>query len=423
MMRLNKKFCAVTTAAFMSFSASIPAFADTVKPTASIQFNGKILTNAAELTNGSTYVKASDIKNLFGVDYASEGKNLVSVRELADKFGYILGWDDKEKTVVLVDVDRMANEKNATFSILESYLDYTNSLGDSFKTTAKFNGGVEVTDNTEKISVPFSGEVTGLSSKTGAEASVKMNIDFSSLKNGIIAEEDKVVYDLIIKALESSETKVITDADKGVIYIKSTILSVIGIDENTWLSIDFNSLSDSTGDLDMKSLIDLAQKGDIKGYILSVLKSLPVDTVESYNDISTAYDAIVAMLADSSFKLDGNKYTSTYTYSEDGDTFTYTMALGKDGEKVNACDITFKMDSNDLKADMTVSATGLNSKMSFTVNAVDLMKIYFDFVSESAVTAEVHATTVPEGVNVVSINDILTSTMEEMPEAAAEKAA
>ena len=70
-MKFSKKLCAVSLSAVMSLSVCIPAFAADETPeyeTAKIQVNGVMAKDPAVLADGATYVKAENIKSLFGVE-------------------------------------------------------------------------------------------------------------------------------------------------------------------------------------------------------------------------------------------------------------------------------------------------------------------------------------------------------------------
>lgn len=439
-MKLSKRLCALSAAAVMSLSVCAPAFANVMIPanTAKIQMNGKTVESEAVLAGGTTLINAEDVKSIFGVDCKVDGgfatlsvdgkdlkvaiktsdSDLVSVREVADALGCMLGWDDGAKTVIIVDIDRMAKENGATFDIIGKYMDYSLSLGDSFKTKAEFKGGVEVTDEGITTAIPFDGTTEAVSGKEGERASVKLNMDLSQLKAMVGADQmegtEKEIFDTTIKAIESSDSNVIYDSENNMFYMNSTMFTLFGSDENTWISMDLNALMDMAGTegFDMNSLMSLAQSGDIEAYILEALKAMPVNTVNSYSDIAQAYDLIASMLGDKSFTLEDGQYKSNFAMNDDGTELTYTMVLGTEGEKVNSCTVTMKMSADGAAMDMTVASDkDMNSTMSFSMSLADMIKVYMEFKSESEATKEVPNLKVPDGARVVSFNDMLANMM------------
>ncbi len=452
-MRFTKRLCALSAAAVMSLSVCAPAFADVVsiaENTAKIQVNGKIAETEALLVDGTALITADDVKSVLGVDctvdggYATlsvDGKELkiavkttgsdsLAIRDVSDALGYMLGWDNEAKTVVIVDIDRMAEENGATFDIIKRYMDYTLSLGDAFKTKAEFNGGVEVADEGITVAIPFSGSVDAVSGKEGEKASVKLNMDLTQFKALAGADEmadyEKEVFDIMMKAIESSDSNVIYDAEKNVLYMSSTMFTLFGSDENTWLEIELDPLMGtlSADGLDMNSIMSLAQSGDIDAYILEALKVMPVNNVDSYSDIAQAYDIIASMLGDKSFTLENGQYKSNFAMKEDGTELTYTMVLGTEGETVNSCIVTMKMTADGATMDMTVSSDkDMSSEMSFSMSLADMIKIYMEYKSTCAATKEVPDLKVPDGATVISLNDMLLDMMaaesdyEAVPEA------
>ena len=436
-MKFSKKLCAISLSAVMSLSVCIPAFAADETPeyeTAKIQVNGVMAKDPAVLADGATYVKAENIKSLFGVecsvkdgnatltvdgkqvalDSAVVDENLISIRAVADALDLMLGWDDAEKTAIVIDVNNVAKENDVTFDLLKKYMDYSKSMGDTFKTTGEFKGSVEVADETAPLTIAYDGTVDSLASKKGEEATMKLNMDLSKVKTMLQSEEmdesEKAVMDTIFKAIESSETKYIYDMEKGIFYMNSSMFSAFGVDPAAWISLDLNAFMNMSGagSFDMNAILDLAETGDIEGYILEVLKSIPVDSVNSYKEIDESYKAVAAMLGDKAFKQDGDKYTSTYALNEDGTELTYVTTLGSEGDKVNSISIVMKTSADGVKMDMTVSTDkDFNSSMSFTMDIADFMKLYMEFKSTYEASAKEPALTLPEGAVVISLNDMM----------------
>ena len=436
-MKFSKKLCAISLSAVMSLSVCIPAFAADETPeyeTAKIQVNGVMAKDPAVLADGATYVKAENIKSLFGVecsvkdgkatltvdgkqvalDSAVVDENLISIRTVADTLDLMLGWDDAEKTAIVIDVNNVAKENDVTFDLLKKYMDYSKSMGDTFKTTGEFKGSVEVADETAPLTIAYDGTVDSLASKKGEEATMKLNMDLSKVKTMLQSEEmdesEKAVMDTIFKAIESSETKYIYDMEKGIFYMNSSMFSAFGVDPAAWISLDLNAFMNMSGagSFDMNAILDLAESGDIEGYILEGLKSIPGDSVNSDKEIDESYKAVAAMLSDKAFKQDGDKYTSTYALNEDGTELTYVTTLGSEGDKVNSISIVMKMSADGVKMDMTVSTDkDFNSSMSFTMDIADFMKLYMEFKSTYEASAKEPALTLPEGAVVISLNDMM----------------
>ncbi|MFR3044216.1 MAG: hypothetical protein ACLTM8_00490 [Veillonella parvula] len=116
------------------------------------------------------------------LDSAVVDENLISIRAVADALDLMLGWDDAEKTAIIIDVNNVAKENDVTFDLLKKYMDYSKSMGDTFKTTGEFKGSVEVADETAPLTIAYDGTVDSLASKKGEEATMKLNMDLSKVK-------------------------------------------------------------------------------------------------------------------------------------------------------------------------------------------------------------------------------------------------
>lgn len=450
MMNFKKKLMALSLASAMTLSVCTPAFAATVN-NANVQVNGVQNTGKVEVIDGKSYIKVSDIKSVLGVDGTVSGDKLAFtdgktvniatidgvqyavIRDVAVAEDYMLGWDDTEKTVVIVDTNRF---DKPSFTIMEKYMQYSLSkVPELSKTNGTFNGYVEVTDTTTPepgsavpattestiIKVPFSGTVTGVSSKTVANVDMSMKIDLTQVKKMAAKEGTDVtatVEQTILSALESSETKVIFDMESGLYYIKSSMFDALGVAPNTWISIDFNELMSMSGtgsSMNMKSIMDLATKGDFEGYINGVIKSMPVNSISSYDDVKLAYDTIANMMGDKAFTLEGGKYTSNYTVNEDGVELTYTMAFNADGDKINGCAIKLHMNSDGVMTmDMDVNSDkDMNSNMTISMSMADMMKLYMEFKASTTATTESPLTAPPAGETVTSIESLMGSAIAE----------
>lgn len=435
-MKLSKKLCALSLAAVMSLSVYAPAFAAEAAAdnAVDVQYNGQTTEDAALLVNGSTYVKAADVKTLFGVDCTvTDGKavltvngaavnvdaqvaegDLVPVRAITTALGYSLGWDDAAKTAVVVNVDKMVADSGQTFEIIGKYMDYALSLGENYKTTSEFSGNVEVVDTTATMKLPFSGTTTGVTSSKGEDMTMKLTLDFTQIKELLeaqgINDAEKETFDTIVKALESSETKYIYDLEKNIFYMNSTMFTALGLSADTWVSLDLNALFNAVQPgFDFTSILDLASKGDFNGYITEFLKAIPVTDVNTYSQIAAAYDTYAKMLGDKSFILVDGQYKLNYSVNENGTELTYAMTLGTDGDKVNSCTLAMKVAADGIAMDISVDEDkDFNSTMVFTMNLLDMMKMDMNFKSSSAATTETPQLTVPEGATVISLNDLLT---------------
>lgn len=417
-MNFKKKALAVTLASAMTLSVCVPTFA--AEGDTSIQVNGVKSETVASIVNGKACIKADKVNEVLGIDgILNNGKYIVGntildvntgdylgIRDLAEAAGYMIGWDNENKTVVVVDVNKLGNE---SFDIIKKYVNKTiENTPTSYKTNGMFSGNVEVvTDNTVKV--PFSGTISGETNEKASNINVGLKLDMSDVYNAKDADGNPEVSDAektVLAAIEDSNTKVIYNTEAGKIYLKSTLFESFGLSKDAWLELDFNSLMDMTGSngMDMNMLVNLIKNGDFDGYVLETLKAMPVDSITSYNDIKTAYDMICKMLGDSSFKYNNGAYTSEFTTTEDGMNINYKFVLGDDASAL----IEMKVSQDGYMAlELTAkNDSSLNSEMKLNFNAMDLTKLYMEYKA-SVTAADTNPLTAPaEGETVVSLESL-----------------
>lgn len=440
-MKVSKKLGTLAVSALMAVSVCTPVFAGTPElvPTADIQLNGVMIEQDAILYEGSTYLLEEGIEEVFGVEcnvngsYASltvDGKtlrniipvselSLISIRDVAESLGYVIGWDDSAKALVLIDVNQIAKDSGETFDIMKKYIEYSYSNGKNFKTDTVYSGGIEMNTDGMVISLPFDGKAEGYTSQSGQSISLDLNVDLPQLNaiSGIdeMSEDQKEIYLSMLKEIENNTTEMIYDFENMSIYFRTTLSSLFGIDDKVWLSMDLApimELSGSTG-MDLTGMIQLIENGDFEGYMLSTLKSIPANSVTAYEEMCLAYDLLASMLGDSSFVYENGAYKSTFAMNEDGAEVTFVMTMGTNGSDINSCTISMRMTAEDiLSMDMNVSSDrNLDSKATFTMEITDLFKMFFEMDSDATAISSTPSFKVPEGDVVLSINDMLNNAM------------
>ena len=436
MMKFNKKLCAFSVAAVMSLSVCAPAFAAEGENAVDLQYNGVTTEDAAVLVNDTTYMSAEDVKAVLGVDCAvADGKaqltvgseavevetvdGLIPVRAIANALGYSIGWDSEAKTAIVIDVDKLAASE--TFDIMGKYMDYGLSMEMPYAQNGEFDGVYEMTDADSTFTIPFNGDVVSLVSADGEDVTMNLTIDFSQLEELLAAqgmdENEQQAFDAVVAALGSSETKILYNIKENVMYLNSSMFTVFGLDANAWLSIDLGDIfgmATTEGAADLTAILENAMSGDLKAYIVDLLKAMPVEDVNSYAALEEAYGVYSAMLGDSAFVLEDGKYTLNYAMNQDGADFTYSIVLGTEGETVNSCDIAMKVAAEGVSMDVTAASDkDFNTTMTLAMNIADMIKMNFNYKATVSASTEAPQLTVPEGATVHSLTDLLFGTMTE----------
>ena len=430
MMKFNKKLCAFSVAAVMSLSVCAPAFAAEGENAVDLQYNGVTTEDAAVLVNDTTYMSAEDVKAVLGVDCAvADGKaqltvgseavevetvdGLIPVRAIANALGYSIGWDSEAKTAIVIDVDKLAASE--TFDIMGKYMDYNLSMEMPYAQNGEFDGVYEMTDADSTFTIPFNGDVVSLVSADGEDVTMNLTIDFSQFEELLAAqgmdENEQQAFDAVVAALGSSETKILYNIKDNVMYLNSSMFTVFGLDANAWLSIDLGDIfgmATTEGAADLTAILENAMSGDLKAYIVDLLKAMPVEDVNSYAALEEAYGVYSAMLGDSAFVLEDGKYTLNYAMNQDGADFTYSIVLGTEGETVNSCDIAMKVAAEGVSMDVTAASDkDFNTTMTLAMNIADMIKMNFNYKATVSASTEAPQLTVPEGATVLSLTDLL----------------
>ena len=173
-------------------------------------------------------------------------------------------------------------------------------------------------------------------------------------------------------------------------------------------------MATTEGAADLTAILENAMSGDLKAYIVDLLKAMPVEDVNSYAALEEAYGVYSAMLGDSAFVLEDGKYTLNYAMNQDGADFTYSIVLGTEGETVNSCDIAMKVAAEGVSMDVTAASDkDFNTTMTLAMNIADMIKMNFNYKATVSASTEAPQLTVPEGATVLSLTDLLFGAMTE----------
>ena len=187
---------------------------------------------------------------------AAYSRTIVPVRFAAQAFGCTVGWDNDERTVLILDADGLM--RGDTYTIMDKVLAYNQGLlepGCSLSGT--FDLSFTVNSDGALIPVVANGTVSALYGTSAVNMDLEMTIDLSDLLayGGEIDEEAQEVLD----QLQNISVEYILDLEDGIMYLKSPLLSLfLGIDiqGDYWISIDLSSYMSELGvGQDLSSLI------------------------------------------------------------------------------------------------------------------------------------------------------------------------
>ncbi|MCI2106627.1 MAG: hypothetical protein LKK00_07920 [Intestinimonas sp.] len=218
-----------------------------------------------------------------------------------------------------------------------------------------------------------------------------------------------------------------SDLDSGKLYMNVTgeALELAGIDPSTWYCIDMNSMMSDYGmGGSYAQLLKLCRSMNLPELVAYVVNAIPLDdSSTTYTQVADAVNLVADMLKDSSFKQDGNDYTTNFTYDEDGTSLDAALTLNTKNDKVVGYSITCTMDAPQAQADGTTKTArvldvtaGMDASnqatMTMKFGAADIMTIDFTMKAQYATTTKTPDTQVPAGAKVVDYADMLSGDAE-----------
>lgn len=371
-------------------------------------------------------------------------RTYVSTRAIAEGFGYSVGWDNANKTVIIIDFNKIFENANKDFSYLSMPYAVEYDTTKTYKTKGTLNGKINVQTPSvtkegeqasapEKMSVGFSGEMTGLQQMMNADISMKMALDMESLmKDQKMTEEEKAMLVPMMDALKNIDMQIKMD-DTGIMYMKCPMLSNImgslgqNVDADTWYKMDMNAMYKEMG-MDYQGLMNIS-KGfagnlDVAEMLTKLANSLSSSyTVDTYKESVLLYDIVKEVAGDSAFKTVGNTHTLVIDKTslasvltkhskelnltakdmaefKDMD-FSCTIELQEQNSKMKNCKVKFNMQAEGVNVNVDVTGDSFNSTLNMVVEVADLMDMTMDMDVKSEVTTEKVDTTIPKGANVV----------------------
>ena len=278
--------------------------------------------------------------------YAHGNRTYVPVRFAAQAFGCIVGWDADDRTVILIDTEKLVEDTIAKYdyTLLEKYLAYgqTYSTG-IWDMEAAFDAELAL----GVAPITMDGELTGtVADGMQMDAAMTLRMDMKALleslaeNGGGMSTADTELLDSL--ADEGIAMDIRGDLERGQLYFHfggDFMTTALGVDENTWFSMDMAAMYEAMG-MDYSGLLSMAA-GDVDySGLLSALLALavtePTDKDTAYSDLSAAVDLAAQLLRDDAWTASGNDRILHYSLEQGGAAADLTFTLTLDGEDVAA---------------------------------------------------------------------------------------
>lgn len=363
-----------------------------------------------------TVIKNGVEKNLETSMVISSGNTYIPIRFLGEAFDYPVGWDAEQKAALLIDTDKLLADAGS-FSIINRYMEYTRKFAEQpyvFKGTFSFELDMPYDETTrELMPITGSGTFEGISEQDKQNMSLAMQLNTEGLKKYIATEapdeETSEIANAVVNALENIEINYITDISTGKIYFQSPAFAFAGMDGNTWYYIDLNEIYASMGmDVDFSELVEMT-KGDnfnFEYYIKNALASIPLTSVNDYNDFQQSIGGFVTLFGDNSFQQQADGYTSQFNFSENGADIHFTLKILEDNSEISGYDMNITVGTGGTNY-ITASANqnDTNATVTFNLNVPDMLTMVFNCGMTMEATNQT-ALSQPSG-NTINIMDTL----------------
>ncbi|USF30921.1 copper amine oxidase N-terminal domain-containing protein [Clostridium sp. MD294] len=296
-----------------------------------------------------TVIKNGVEKNLETSMVISSGNTYIPIRFLGEAFDYPVGWDAEQKTALLIDTDKLLADAGS-FSIMNRYMEYNKKFSQQpyiFKGTFSFELNMPYNETTaELMPITGSGTFEGISEQDKQNMSMAMQLNTEGLKKYIATEapdeETSEIANTVVNALENIEINYITDISTAKIYFQSPLFALADMDGNAWYYMDLNEFYSSMGmDIDFSELVETTKYNDFnfEYYIKNALASVPLTSVNDYNDFQQSIGSFVALFGDNSFQQQADGYTSQFDFSQDGADIHFTIKLLESNNEISGYDM------------------------------------------------------------------------------------
>lgn len=338
----------------------------------------------------------------------SNGRTYIPVRYAAEAFGYSVGWDQDDKTVILVDVEALLGD--ATFELMDSFAAYCAKENQSENMAMAGKLNVELTDKTGELGskpIQVTGSVDGVAGEKGAQ--VTFTLDLSGLKEltslpGFTPME-QAMLEAMLESLSSMTAELRYDTEKETLYFLLPA-ELTGM-ENTWYSLDLGAYAAQLLEaIDMTKLDQLTQMEDagVRDVLVWALGSVPLNDKDlDYEILTEVAGLYTQMLSDQVFTQKGDSYTASVTLEE---IVNVEIVLTRQGENIAAMDmtVTAAAEEEGMKLSMSVkehvTPDQENVTMDMSIEDGEIaLKLHMEMNSQP--TGKAPATQPPAGAQIV----------------------
>ena len=324
----------------------------------------------------------SETKTMDVAPYISGGRTFVPTRFVSEMLGYTVGWDSANKTVVIIDGDKIAADADKNFNVFMKLSELSADVTKPYEMNGELSA--DITAAGEKTAM--SGKINGLVEGIDEEFNMDLKLDVAGKMQNINA-------------------KVKFDGNTGDMYIKAE-----GVTEKSqWMKFNLSSLFGDSG-VDIQSLLQQSVSGTVDpGKLLDMILSSSAGdlTVTSYDEMKAVYDSLKAMIGDNAFKKSGNSYKASFDQNLEGTKISGGMTINVDSaDKATDYAMNIAADSSDMKASMSIKGTALSTDLSMSMNIPDTMAMNLKLALGMKETDKHPNVSLPAGETAISIDQL-----------------
>ncbi len=284
-------------------------------------------------------------------------RTYVPVRFAAQALDCTVGWDQANRTAIIVDTDKLVAQaaQGKSFTYLEKFNNYAKKYSQGiWDCDLTMDGSMSMLGLNMPLSVTAQGATEGTSK---VEMAMNMKLDMTQLaamteqdagEAGVPDAQATAAEQAMLESLKDQgmNMQLRGDLDKGTLYMNMSgaALESAGLDPNAWYSMDMNALLAGSG-MDMSQLIKQSGGMDYETIAKAFLNALTLNTVSSedygvsYEVFKSSAENLASALSDAGFIQDGDKYVS----SIDGGLNKMELALTMKDGAVTAYDMIVNM--------------------------------------------------------------------------------
>lgn len=326
---IMKKLLAVTLAVTLILSGTVTAFGADSKGI-KVQYNGEDITasGAAKIVDGRVMVPLRQTLESMGAEdkevlFTAGEKDMVSVRFIAEKLGYGVGWDADDKTVVIIDPATLFTNADTDFSIISKLMKSDLDLEKAYATTGQFDMDITTYADPQSImpgmDFSVSGKMTGVQQKSNADLVMSLAFQFDKMLSKLTVEE-KTQMEPLLNMFKNANMKIKMDGETGITYMNSSLFSAIdpSVGANTWYKMNVYDTYEEMG-IDLKSISNMSYS-DVKlsEMLTASFSSMEYADTATYQDMKTTYTFLKNLIGDEAFarKTAGSYVTYTLNITQ-----------------------------------------------------------------------------------------------------------